>query len=274
MEVTPEEDIETTQLHSWEQFLVRVKEAQQLQAEIKGLFHDKAPDVLFRGQGSSQWRLKTTLERAKPKLTSVADYYEVVHRTKHQLEAYTGNKWNVPAQTQFQRTLARDADLATRLPALDFLVYLRHHGFPSPLLDWTRSPFVAVFFAFDVAPPDTENVAIYVLNRLVGQLEDGGTTSKVIYSLGPRVRTHRRHFLQQAEYTLALDRRASDWYFDRHEDVLLGTRGAHTIEKLLLPISLRSEVLRHLDQFNLNSYTLYGSDDALVQSVARREMGY
>jgi FRG domain len=34
------------------------------------------------------------------------------------------------------------------LPAYDLLIYTRHHGFPSPLLDWTRSAYIAAFFTF------------------------------------------------------------------------------------------------------------------------------
>jgi hypothetical protein len=31
----------------------------------------------------------------------------------------------------------------------DFMTRLRHHGFPSPLLDWPQSPYTAAFFAFN-----------------------------------------------------------------------------------------------------------------------------
>ena len=50
-----------------------------------------------------------------------------------------------------------------------YMAYLRHFGFPSPLLDWSRSPFVAAFFAFRDDPPgkkpDKRSVFAYCENR-------------------------------------------------------------------------------------------------------------
>ena len=47
-------------------------------------------------------------------------------------------------------------------PGGGYLAYLRHHGFPSPLLDWTKSPYIAAYFAMVNAPQkEVKKVSVF-----------------------------------------------------------------------------------------------------------------
>lgn len=76
-------------------------------------------------------------------------YYKTIRDICPAVIPITGKHWDIP---DFE-----DGNLAPS--GYEFMIYLRHHGFPSPLLDWTRSPYVAAFFAFQ--KPQNGKVAIY-----------------------------------------------------------------------------------------------------------------
>lgn len=113
----------------------------------------KPSQLLFRGQRDSTWRLETTLERHGWINMPVTGYYRTMARVVPHVEALTGMTWNVPEYPDIAKLLSEyeafdRALLGGRLPAYDCMAHLRHHGFPSPLLDWTRSSRIAAFYAF------------------------------------------------------------------------------------------------------------------------------
>ena len=164
------------------------------------------------------------------------------------------------------------------MPAYEYLAHLRHNGFPSPLLDWSRSPYVAAYFAFSGAS-STDAAAIYVyLERPKGR-KVGGSGIPAIRTLGQYVRTHRRHFRQQSAYTVCANYQQSDlvnsymWHFVSHQTVFDWQPTAQDLLwKIVVPSSERSKVLMLLDEFNLNAYSLFGSEESLMATLAYREI--
>ena len=99
--------------------------------------------VLFRGQCDSSWKLQTTLERYTDKEFSVGLYNTVLSSIYPATASFTGKEW--PMQDE---SWDKSKDHFSTPPNYEFMVYARHHGFPTPLLDWSQSIYVALFFAF------------------------------------------------------------------------------------------------------------------------------
>lgn len=63
------------------------------------------------------------------------------------------------------------------------------------------------------------------------------------------------------------------WRFVPHQRVFdLGRANQDMLWKIVMPASLRTEVLRLLDRFNLNEYSLFGSEESLMATLAAREI--
>lgn len=63
------------------------------------------------------------------------------------------------------------------------------------------------------------------------------------------------------------------WQYACHEDVFdEGSERQDLLWKFTLPASERTTVLRDLDRYNLNSYSLFGTEESLIETVAQREI--
>jgi len=109
---------------SWEQFR---------EASLKNSRQN--PKLIFRGHPKSDHTLITSFHRTGRR--SIARYW--VHdlpELQRHMEAFLGKAY----------------DLRNSTDQGNFLNLAQHHGYPTPLLDWTESPFVAAFFAFRETP--------------------------------------------------------------------------------------------------------------------------
>lgn len=97
----------------------------------------------FRGQSRADWGLQPGIERHANK-PQVAEQY-IVREFKRRAHHYL-------------RDLPDDED------DLEWLALMQHHGAPTRLLDWTKSAYIAAFFAAESASKSTSS-AIWAIDQ-------------------------------------------------------------------------------------------------------------
>ena len=255
-------------LHCWEDFETEVSKIfAELEYKRKETIHHVSPP-LFRGHTKESWKLETTLERYSKKEYSMEDYFEILLAIQPAVESFTSKSWELswdPIQSR-----------PSPPPGYDFMVYLRHHWFPSPLLDWSRSPYVAAFFAFQQhldKEEEEENCAIYSYIEYYGGCKIGSPHQAQIIGLGPYIRTHRRHFIQQCEYTICRKRIEDSYYYCNHEEAFQrNDKNQDILTKYLIPRSQRAKVLSKLYFMNINAYSLFVNEESLMATLAYQEI--
>lgn len=141
----------------------------------------------------------------------------------------------------------------------------QHHGLHTPLLDWSYSIYVALFFAFAEDDSSDENPyrAIYVLNK--SHVEHDGHCPEVTI-VEPRKDDHGRLVNQAGLFTLSA-------YGDTFENVLINSLHdevlgevdedkedeelARYLCKIYIPNQDRGECLRHLRMMNVHYASLF-----------------
>lgn len=124
---------------------------EQFQAFVNGLEYRR---YIFRGQIGA-WRLRTGFHRTGR--ADLARFLAIDIQTLHRhLSQRTSHIFNL--------------SIADENGA--FFNLVQHHGYPTPLLDWTYSPYVGAFFAYRrvtnskaAVAKDTEKVRIFVFDQ-------------------------------------------------------------------------------------------------------------
>lgn len=264
--------MESIKVKSWEELCDKVQEVQELRREMIVARGGYVSELLFRGHGRNEWNLQTTLERAAPNIKTLAQYFRLIWLAKPQIETLLTHRWDLPDCSQLEVWTRDYSNLKLPpFPGYDFLVYLRHHGFPSPLLDWSRSLSIAAYFAFAGEPKGPAAIYAYLENTGYGKATVSSRPQ--IISFGPYVRSHPRHFNQQSSYTMCCQFDQGPWRFVSH-DLEQGVRehDQDRLWKITIPSTERKKVLSILDAGNVNAYALFQSEEALLQTIAMREL--
>ena len=253
-----------TRWEDFEQALVEIKKMEVLQKERQSWKRF----LLFRGVGASgskpPYLLESTLDRIQNGM-SFSDYLRIIKCVHKHVATCTGKKWDL--QTEEPKLSLGEFNLP--VSTYEFMAYLRHNGFPSPLMDWTKSPYIAAFFAFRDLYPETrheEYVSIFVYR---GNIQCG--QNPCFYLLGPTIATSPTHYLQQSWYSICVTNKNGRIYFANHEDVKQHEE-QDVLIKYDIPVSEQQKVLRKLDSMNITAYSLFNSETSLMETLALREI--
>ena len=263
--------MEIKQIKSWSQFVEEIEHLRNFREESVSKTNLKVSEFLYRGQSDSGWKLETTLERLDLGKINLNRYYNFISVIKAPIESVTDRRWQIPSREEYADWCKQQNwPPFSSFPAYEYIAYLRHHGFPSPLLDWSKSPYVAAFFAMIDAPKDkVEKVSVYAyLEYAKGIKESGSEGGPFIHGLGHYVTTHKRHYLQQCAYTLCTNRDGSSLFYNNHESVFSrNPKQQDLLWRMNIPVSQRCNFLENLEMMNINSFSLFETEDKLMEHL-------
>lgn len=252
------------ELDSWQDFEDAAK--QEIAGEI---YYDVPRHTIFRGHTNADWHLETSLERMIGENMLFEHYFRLIKKIQTKIETFTNQTWELPSYEDFQKNIDSTHNLDNQ--TYTYMTYLRHFGFPSPLLDWTKSPFIAAYFAFrNVSKSKVDKVAIYMYTVLHDSYGIYLSNYSYIFPIEKSPRNNKRHELQQGIYTICLKEENDNIYISNHERSGININDEQRdprVTKFILPASERMNALSALNAYNINSYSLFGTEESLLESL-------
>ncbi len=242
--------------------------------------YDRITSWVFRGQGDFQWDLSTSLQRVHTDINRrVAEEY-LLHQFKGAVHHHVELS-GMPQNT------------------LEWLALMQHHGAPTRLLDFTKSPFVACFFALEhcfekaaalwaINAEWLERQSLRFLRKYIGgydklldfELQDPsfvalkfddifiGHSVPLILPVEP-TRMNERLVVQQGIFLCpgAIETTFEENLLAYKDDTEVGST---YVRKFILDSSLRAEGLYELHAMNINRASLFRGLDGFAQSLAHK----
>lgn len=243
--------------------------------EYKTFVEGFSENWAFRGQADAGWVLSNAIERTQ--------------FIKHHKEIEAG------FVAEFQRG-ARNYLSKDETPGhlIEWLALMQHHGAPTRLLDLTKSPFIAAYFAFEISDGnEDENIAIWGINihylkeraleilskefrealEKSRNLINEALFEKIFYHNNKRLvfpiepfRMNRRYSLQQSVF---ISTGICEIPLMEQLD-FLGEAARKAVVKMEIPAVFKNEALRELQQMNLHRASLFPDLDGYAASLKLR----
>lgn len=239
--------IRTFRLSSWAKYF------DFIEAEVVESPATARHDYIWRGQRRSDWSLSSSFDRLLDKLKLMStDPNELERLSEKHLKRFKH-------AARGRRGLNPPKDLE----ANEWWALGQHFGLATPLLDWTRSPFAAAYFAFEeLASDPTKYRRIYALDQVaveqrLRQVNEGPSIEagrpEVVQVIESASDENPRLISQGAVFTRApIGTPIEEWVELAFED-----SGASVLLRIEIPDADRLSFLRALNRMNINHLSLF-----------------
>jgi hypothetical protein len=252
-------------------------------AQLISAFNELPNNFIFRGHADSSWPLASTLERVVGNRWSAdhAKKFEEFSLTEFRPKFHLYDRENVQPKSK-----------------LAWLSIMQHYGVPTRLLDFTESPFVALYFALESYDPQSHtDLAVFAIDysaTMDNSLEhialrdaDFRETRATVHDkqdfVFDTIVDHLNYdvawIAEPNQLNARLDRQAGSFLLsgnrgNRIQDVLISqTYSGVRMFKFRISYTLYSSLFGLLRKMNITSKSLYGDLGGLARSI-RMQMQY
>ncbi len=240
--------------------------------EFKNLVDNFTPEYIFRGQADSNWEIECSLERSDFKELDFDIENRLIDDFKRVAHHYLDGK-DIPTSR------------------LGWLGLIQHFGTPTRLIDFTKSPYIASYFAFENLNSNSNRVAIWCANKItlyqtanyllhskIERQDMFGKRYSFLDSTFDEVSSMRgqdcimpfeisqhneRYFNQQSVFIVPLNLEKSTI----EQLQYLNTQKEKVFTKITLPRNIYKTVLRDLCKMNVTPASLFPGLEGYAKSI-------
>jgi len=155
-----------------------------------------------------------------------------------------------------------------------FVSLVQHHGYPTPLLDWTHSPFIGSYFAFKNARRPGGKVRIFIFDREQwvrdwNQLQKI-TPARLHFSIFNANSINNMRMVPQQALASVTNTEDVESYIDKKAK----ERGDRNyLQAIDLPVEQRKEALTELSMMGITAGSLFPGLDGACDQLRGRFFG-
>lgn len=240
-------------LNSWADFVAFVERLNLNEQGDAGWF--------IRGQSNQAWQLQPSLLRGLGQVT---------------VERALGIEFGATRRFQAQYHLFSSTDGVDRSQwgIFAWWMVMQHFSCPTRLLDWTLSPYVALYFAVEQFPENDGALWLFPSSALetlttnrYGKLSEELIESHEIQAVYPVEATQHsnRSASQQAVFTICTHVLAD--HGDVIAEIFSEQEKRYALNKIIIPAQLKNEFLSRLRTMNVTPESLFPNLDGLGRTV-------